>query len=648
MSLPLKAPPAPFGTVLGIAPGNVAAHSSDYDSADEAEYPNRRAFRSYLDAVYMGYKWQCVEFARRWMYLNRGYIFDDVAMAYEIFRLRSVRRVDNGEVLPLRSFRNGARRHPEPGCLLVWDEGGTFENTGHVAVVVEVLTDRVRIAEQNFEHQPWPQGCAYAREIPARVTDDGAYWLRSALGEARILGWVVQTPDDRGAETFRPPETRLFTLWPGRMPERRDAEPSWLNVANPDEAAYVTMMGGHKLAAAERNQQRFMVVSETALEELERATNELHALFMHGTDFVLRDDALLSRFNIPRAVWPRIQQSWDNRRNQMITGRFDFSVSERGLKVYEYNCDSASCHMDTGKVQGRWAEHVGCRVGRDPGAALARELVNAWRGSDVARRRAADDVLHILIDRDLEETYHALFMKEAMDVAGVPAKLLGDMNDVAWGSGGEVVDPDGVPIRWVWKTWAWETALDQLREECEDDAAVQLPAGRRHGRPRLVDVLLRPEVMVYEPLWTLIPSNKAILPVLWELYPEHPYLLESAFELDDGLRAAGFVRKPIVGRCGANIVLVDGAQRIIEETAGSFDTREQIYQALFPLPLVESDHVQVCTFSAAGTYAGSCVRIDPSPVITADSDIVALRVLDDLGFREDDWPGRGRGGTYEI
>ncbi|MEQ8860288.1 MAG: bifunctional glutathionylspermidine amidase/synthase [Pseudomonadales bacterium] len=641
MSVAHKLPPAPFGTVLGVAAGDVAAYSSDYDTADDAEYPDRRAFRSYLDGVYMGYKWQCVEYARRWMYLNRGYIFDDVAMAYEIFRLRTVRRVESGELLPLRSFRNGARRPPEPGSLLIWDEGGTFEHTGHVAVVVEALPDRVRIAEQNFDHQPWPAGQAWAREIPAKTTEDGAYWLRCGFGEAGILGWVIQTDDDRCAETFEAPDSRLFEIGLGQVPDTGQGASSWLNVANPDEAAYVTMMGGHKLAALERNQHRFFVVSETALEELERASNELHALFMHATEYVLRDDELLEKFAIPRAVWPRIQQSWNNRRSQMITGRFDFSLSSRGLKVYEYNCDSASCHMDTGKVQGRWAAHFGCQVGRDPGAPLLKELADAWRDSDAARRRGPDDVLHIMIDRDLEETYHGLFMQEALQAAGVRSKLLHGMADVHWNEAGEVVDADGQRILWVWKTWAWETALDQLREECEDDEAdVMLPQPGRHPRPRLVDVLLRPEVMVYEPLWTLIPSNKAILPVLCELFPDHPYLLDSAFELTDSLRTGGFVQKPIVGRCGANILMFDENQSVIEETSGNFEKRDQIYQALFPLPYLDGDYVQVCTFSAAGTYAGACLRIDPSAVITADSDMVALRVLDDAGFLEEDWPGR--------
>ena len=63
---------------------------------------------------------------------------------------------------------------------------------------------------------------------------------------------------------------------------------------------------------------------------------------MHATHRVLQEEALLARFNLPRSIWPKIRQSWNNRRNQMITGRFDFSVSENGIKVYEYNADSAS------------------------------------------------------------------------------------------------------------------------------------------------------------------------------------------------------------------------------------------------------------------------------------------------------------------
>ncbi len=55
----------PFGTLLGYAPGGVAIYSSDYDSLPNVENKKDISFRSYIGNEYMGYKWQCVEFARR-------------------------------------------------------------------------------------------------------------------------------------------------------------------------------------------------------------------------------------------------------------------------------------------------------------------------------------------------------------------------------------------------------------------------------------------------------------------------------------------------------------------------------------------------------------------------------------------------------
>ncbi len=626
MNIATKEGPAPFGTLLGIAPGNVPVYSSDYESADDRLLPDRHAYRSYVDGIYMGYKWQCVEFARRWMYLNKGYIFDDVAMAYDIFRLQSVRIVGENKRLPVRSFRNGSRRHPEPGCLLVWDEGGEFERTGHVAVVTEVTPTYIRFAEQNVGHRPWPTGRDYAREIRATVTDRGEYWVECSFGDATILGWVIQTDDDQHAEDPETTNPQLLNIQVRKVPDEGQAESSWLNVANADEAAYVAMMKGHLLTSVRADQHTYYCLSESAAEEIERATNELHALFMHATDYVLRDERLLAHFNIPSSLWQKIRQSWNNRRNQMITGRFDFSVSERGIKVYEYNCDSAACHMECGKVQGKWARHFDCEIGRDPGADLHNRLRDAWANSDV------DDVIHIMQDRDLEETYHALFMQEAMDEAGLKTKIIHGVNGLTWDDEGNIRDADGVRIKWVWKTWAWETALDQIRAECEDDPeklSSYRPGERHDAPPRLVDVLLRKDVMVYEPLWTLIPSNKAILPVLWSLFPNHPYLLNSSFTLTDSLKASGYVVKPIVGRSGSNISLFDRDATLLEATSGRFENQNQMYQELFRLPVVGGYNVQVSTFTAAGTDAGMCLRVDASMVINDKSDNMPLRIVDD-------------------
>jgi glutathionylspermidine amidase/synthetase len=619
-----------FGTLLGYAPGGVAVYSSDYATASDEEFPSRRMFRSYIDGIYMGYKWQCVEFARRWMYLNKGYIFDDVAMAYEIFELRTVREISSNTLLPLQAFRNGSRCHPEPGGLLIWEEGGEFEETGHVAVITSVSSTGLCLAEQNLGHKRWPEGQDYCRELRAKVTAEGDYWLECSYSDAKILGWMSQTDEDDYAEPSKPIDGRLFNLLSRKVSSPSNMQRSWLNMANDDEAAYVEMMAGHKLTSVDADFGRYYALSLTAQEELESATNELHGLFMHATDYVLENDELLATFNLPPAILAKVRQSWDNRLNQLITSRFDFAMSEHGLKVYEYNCDSASCYMECGKIQGKWAKHLGIKEGIDAGQDLLGDLVRAWRKSDVK------GLIHILQDDDPEESYHALFMKQAIEAAGLSCKLIIGTEQLRWNERGDIVDEQGNTVNWVWKTWSWETALDQLREECEDDAERQRQGFEPHWQagatPRLVDVLLRKNVMVYEPLWTLIPSNKAILPVLWSLFPNHPLLLNTSFELSDELRATGYVSKPIVGRCGANIQLVDEHDTVLEATEGNFASRDNIYQQLFPLPLVDGYYVQVCTFTAAGIYAGSCLRVDPAMIISKDSDCMALRFISDSEY----------------
>lgn len=615
--------PLVFGQIQGYAPGQVPAYCSDYHSADSSLLPNRHAFRNYENGVYTGYKWQCVEFARRWLLINKGYVFDDIAMAYDIFRLNSVKVIATDERLPLHSFANGSKRHPEIGSMLIWSEGGEFQRTGHVAIVTEVFADKLRIAEQNLDFYPWQTNCDYSRELPACISDDGNYWIQCSFHNASILGWVMQTSDATHALAFPKAKPQMFNIKLREL--SADAEHKnqpWLNLANPDEAAYLAK-NGEKLSAPDRRYQYFCL-SHTAEQEVKRAVNELHALFMHATDYVLQHPNLLARFNFPSEIWPRIQQSWNNRRNQMITGRFDFCLTEQGLKLYEYNCDSASCHMEAGKIQGAWAAHYGCDDGDDAGADLAQQLTDAWKKSN------PDNLVHILLDDDQEELYHALFMQQCMNAAGVNSKLVHGLTGLRFDEkSSQVLDCDGEPIHLVWKTWAWETALDQLRAELTNQSQ------HDKAQPRLMDVLFHPDTLVFEPLWTLIPSNKAILPILWQLFPNHPYLLNSQFELTPELSSQGYVQKPLVGRCGHNIRLFDPQNRLLEGTEGNFDFGMNVYQELCPLPVLDNLNVQLCSFSAGGTYAGSLARVDPSRIITTDSPLMPLRVLSDREFKRE-------------
>ncbi|MGL4667559.1 MAG: glutathionylspermidine synthase family protein, partial [Saezia sp.] len=398
-----------FGALLGYAPGGVAIYSSDYSTANEEDHPDDASYRSYIGHEYMGYKWQCVEFARRFLYLNYGVVFTDVGKAYEIFALRFLRQPVNDAILPLQAFSNGGKQPPVAGSLLIWQEGGEFKGTGHVAIITEVLDKKVRIVEQNVIHSHLPAGQQWTRELAIEVVNEDGYLIQDTFDDTVILGWMIQTSETEYSLPQPMTEPEYLAIHAKHLENQGQFDGEWLSNADPLEHAYILANGD---VINNTDPYRYFTISKSAEVELIRATNELHLMHLHATDVVLKNDALLSRFNIPEIVWPRLRLSWQNRRHQTITGRLDFCMDERGLKVYEYNADSASCHAETGLILPKWAKQAGLAKGDDPGRYLMRALTETWK------HRNAKPFVHIMQDNDHEESYHALFMQDAITQAG--------------------------------------------------------------------------------------------------------------------------------------------------------------------------------------------------------------------------------------
>ncbi|WP_413516536.1 bifunctional glutathionylspermidine amidase/synthase [Photobacterium phosphoreum] len=614
---------APFGALLGYAPGGIAIYSSDYSTIDEDKYADACAMRSYVHGEYMGYKWQCVEFARRFLYINYGLVFTDVGMAYEIFSLRFLRQVVNDKILPLYAFENGSRQKPIVGSLLIWQKGGEFQDTGHVAIITHIENDKVMIAEQNVTFAPLPLGQQWTRELTLHV-EDGYYTIEDTFDDSEILGWMAYNADTTYSLPQPSPSPELLNIQCAQRLNSGQFETNWLDSTDQLEQTYL-QTNANKLLNDDIY--RYFTISESAEHELAKATNELHLMYLHATDKVLQDDNLLALFDIPKILWPRLRLSWQKHRHSMLTGRLDFCMSDKGLKVYEYNADSASCHTEACLIIQKWAEQGGDIAENSPAEDLLNELASVWKYSQEY------SFVHIMQDDDAEEDYHALFMQKVLSLAGIESKILKGLDCIHWNPAGQLIDDNERLIECVWKTWAWETAIDQVREvSCTEYAAVPIHTGYPDTKVRLVDVLLRPEIKVFEPLWTVIPSNKAILPVLWSLFPNHHYLLDTDFTVTDELKRTGYAIKPIAGRCGSNIDLVSHNESVLDKTDGKFNDQKNIYQQLWCLPNVANKYIQVCTFTVDGNYGGVCLRSDDSLVIKKDSDIEPLIVLENNAF----------------
>lgn len=131
-----------------------------------------------------------------------------------------------------------------------------------------------------------------------------------------------------------------------------------------------------------------------------------------------------------------------------------------------------------------------------------------------------------------------------------------------------------------------------------------------------------------EPWWKLILGNKALLPLLWQMFPNHPNLLPAYYDSPKQQLAGGafeksgttnWVSKPIFGREGAgifasaNFTSFDDFVRLTEENYGrDSHTNEKlgksVYQALWDLPVAQGRVIQTSSWVIKGMPAGLAFR----------------------------------------
>lgn len=110
-----------------------------------------------------------------------------------------------------------------------------------------------------------------------------------------------------------------------------------------------------------------------------------------------------------------------------------------------------------------------------------------------------------------------------------------------------------------------------------------------------------------EPAWKMLLSNKGLLPILWEIFPDHPNLLP-AYEGAERLGAC-YVAKPKLSREGANIARIEGGV-VVEETEGGYGAEGRVYQALAAIPSFEGNHPVCGVWIVDHEPAGLGIRED--------------------------------------
>ncbi len=324
------------------------------------------------------------------------------------------------------------------------------------------------------------------------------------------------------------------------------------------------------------------------IDVIEAATQDLHGLCLDAVRFAIAQERL-GQMGIPQDYWNAIEHSFSNR-DFSLYGRFDLVFDGHAPpKMLEYNADTPTSLLESAVAQWYWLEDV--KPGFDQFNSLHDKLVQRW--ADLPTQGP----VHVASLADNEEDWVCTkYLVDTITQAGRQAVHM-TVEDIGWnGAAQRFVDHQDQPLVSLFKLYPWEWMLR------EDFGA--------H--------VLRSSTVFIEPLWKSVLSCKALLALLWEMYPGHPNLLPAYLEPS---RLPSYAKKPFFSREGANIELVANGQLLASDT-GPYGAEGYVYQALCQPPVFAGKYPVIGSWIVGDHAAGMCIREDSSPITTNMSNFV--------------------------
>ncbi len=306
-----------------------------------------------------------------------------------------------------------------------------------------------------------------------------------------------------------------------------------------------------------------VVISEEEAENYFEAANELYEMYIEAAQHVI-DNQRFTELGIPENLVELVKDSWENDANWHIYGRFDLSGGFDGktIKLIEFNADTATCIPETAIVQ--WASLKANYLDESL-------QFNTLYESFVEKFKE----LH-LQNPNFEKTLLISTMKDFpeddtnMQVLGEAAKEAGF--DVAFDyiENVEFSATEGIfkqnPIDGNFKKYDFWFKLVPWEYIGWDEPELA---------KILTEISKNKKSVILNPAYTLLFQSKAILKILWELYPNHPLLLETSSRPILGKTC---VEKVLFGREGANIKIVSPSGTTETITEGEYKEQNTIFQ----------------------------------------------------------------------
>ncbi len=330
--------------------------------------------------------------------------------------------------------------------------------------------------------------------------------------------------------------------------------------------------------------------------DLETPTLELHEMAMGLVGEIVASEFLMHRLGIPEHYRDWIARAW-REGSPHLYGRMDLAYDGRApAKLYELNYDTPTSLYEAAFFQWLWLEEQIERgvLPRDADQynLIQENLVETF--ATIAPRLPRP--LYFSAVRDSPEDQGTVaYLADCAEQAGLATRRIA-IEDIGLAADGRYTDLDDAPIGTLFKLYPLEFMFADAFGEA-------LPTAR---------------VVLLEPPWKAVLSNKGILPLLWERHRGHPNLLPAFFDdRPDLALPAGWVRKPLLSREGANIEVHAGRGERLHSD-GPYGDAPCIRQAFHPLARFDGGYPLVGSWVVGDRASGIGLREDDS-LITRDS-----------------------------
>jgi len=312
-------------------------------------------------------------------------------------------------------------------------------------------------------------------------------------------------------------------------------------------------------------------VTQEEAEAYYEAANTIYDMYVQAAEYVIDND-LFFDLGIPFNLIETIKKSWENDVHWHIYSRFDLAggIDGQDIKLIEFNADTPTALFETALLQ--WAILKSNNMDEE------RQFNNVYEAISENFKRLItlfDDtdkfeklyngwkiLFSSVAGNDEEEATTKLLQQMATD-AGFVTKFE-FLQNVCFDEDG-IYDTDDINYEYWFKLYPWE------------DIAIDEP----ELATTLTNIIQNQKAIILNPAYTLLFQSKGMLAILYELFPDSPYLLKTSFEPLKGIKQ---VEKPVFGREGANTSIIDATGTVVTQTQGPYDNYKKVYQEYVEFP----------------------------------------------------------------